>query len=70
MMNNMLYSSTDLQPNPLDFLLEESLLPKRKPRSSMESIDRELEIPHCRPPYIAQRNDSGRSRRHFDPVSP
>ena len=68
-MDNIVYGTADPQPNPLDFLLNDNLLPKRKTRSSMESMDR-LEIPSCRPPYIAQRNDSGRSRRYFDPVSP
>jgi hypothetical protein len=33
--------------NPLDFLLSDNFMTKRKTRSSMESIDRDNEIPQC-----------------------
>lgn len=68
--NEQVHFSEDLmQPNPLDFL--NNLLPNtRKTRSSMESYERELEIPRCRPLLFTRHNDSGRSRRFLDPISP
>ena len=53
--------------NPLDFLLTESTLAlKRKTRSSMESAERQLEIPECQPPVVYGHRDSNRSRRYRD----
>ena len=55
------------QQNPLDFLDDPF---KRKPRSSMESRERTLEIPICGPAFIHERRDSNRSRRFLDVLSP
>lgn len=52
-------------PNPLDFLH----LRRGKPRSSMESSDRQM-IPECEPPFISTRRDSNRSRLSREPYSP
>ena len=55
--------------NPLDYLIKDDF--HLKPRSSMESNDRQLEIPNSMPLYISrQHRDSGRSRRQFEPMSP
>ena len=44
--------------NPLDYLvdeeIDEQLMMPRKPRSSIESSDRRLEIPACQPAYISR----------------
>ena len=59
--------------NPLDFLLAPGLSLKRKTRSSMESSDRQLEIPVCQPPYIGRHRDSrnsNRSRGFLETYSP
>ena len=56
-------------PNPLDYLLDDFPLLKRKPRSSMESSDRQG-IPQCEPPYISIRRDSNRSRISYERMSP
>ena len=56
--------------NPLDFLLLPDLNMKRKTRSSMESADRQLEIPACQPPYISRHRDSNLSRGLLDAYSP
>ena len=55
-----------LMQNPLDFLDEDQFMPKRKPRSSIESSDRQIEIPVCQPAYISRHlRDSGRA---YDPI--
>ena len=60
-------------PNPLDFLAmdSEEIGLKRKPRSSMESSDRQIEIPACQPPYISRHlRDAGRAYEPVESFSP
>jgi len=64
--NNLNCDHTYSVDNPLDFLLIDEYTAKRGTRSSMESSDRQLEIPECRPPYISSRRDSNRSRGFLD----
>ena len=55
--------------NPLDFLEEENeqqLIMQRRPRSSNESSDRQIEIPACQPAYISRHLREG--KRIYDPI--
>ena len=49
--------------NPLDFLSDFPL--KRKPRSSFESAERELEIPCVQPQFLLRRRRSSNRSRDF-----
>lgn len=54
-------------PNPLDFLVDDDqMLIKRRPRSSMESADRQIEIPACQPAFISRHLRD--RRRAYEPV--
>lgn len=59
-------------PDPLDFLEEDSIMHvKRRPRSSIESAQRQIEIPLCQPVYISRHlRDSGRAHDYIDSFSP
>ena len=58
--------------NPLDYLADEEidmqLMMPRKPRSSIESSDRRLEIPACQPAYISRHLRDSSKRMIYDPV--
>ena len=56
--------------NPLDFLLMEGADAQRATRSSIESSDRQLEIPNCDPSFVRSRQDSGRSRQSLNLQEP
>lgn len=55
--------------NPLDFLYEQL---KGKPRSSIDSEDRDMERPGCNPLFLsnALRRESNRNRRFHEAYSP
>ena len=74
--NEQFCDNQDMNNNPLDFLLDEIdndesvYRLKRKPRSSIESSERE-NIPTCHPAYISRHmRNSGRAYETVDSFSP